>query len=314
MRAPVLCADTMQILFVTATRIGDAVLSTSLIDHLARAHPGARFTVACGPAAAGVFARMPGLDRLIVVAKRRWSLHWLLLWAQVAGRRWDLVVDLRASALAWTLWSRRRAIGKGGRRAGHRLRHIGAVLGLDPAPLPVVWTAPEDESRAASLLPGGPWLVLGPSANWARKVWPAERFVAVARALTAPGGALAGARIAVLAGPGAQEAAMARPVLDSLPGAVDLVGVLSLAEVAAVLRRAALYLGNDSGLMHLAAAAGAPTLGLFAQSNAAEYGPCGPRAVAVQADGVPFTVEMDAIPVAQALAAAETLLAREAEP
>jgi ADP-heptose:LPS heptosyltransferase len=300
----------MQILFVTATRIGDAVLSTSLIDHLARAHPGARFTVACGPAAAGVFARMPGLERLIVVAKRRWSLHWLALWAQVVGRRWDLVVDLRASALAWTLWAGQRAIGKGGRRSGHRLRHIGAVLGLDPAPLPVVWTSPEDEARAVALLPGGPWLVLGPSANWARKVWPAARFVAVAQALTAPGGALAGARIAVLAGPGAEEAAMARPVLEGLPGSVDLVGVLSLPEVAAVLRRAALYLGNDSGLMHLAAAAGAPTLGLFAQSNAAEYGPCGPRAVAVQADGAPFTVEMDAIPVERVQAAADGLLVR----
>jgi len=298
----------MRILFVTATRIGDAVLSTSLIDHLVRAHPGARFTVACGPAAAGVFARMPGLEQLIVVAKRRWSLHWLALWAQVVGRRWDLVVDLRASALAWTLWAGSRAVGKGGRRPGHRLSHIGAVLGLDPAPLPVVWTAPEDERRAATLLPGGPWLVLGPTANWARKVWPVERFVEVARALTAPGGTLEGARIAVLGGPGLEEAAMACPMLAALPGAVDLVGVLSLPEVAAVLRRAALYLGNDSGLMHLASAAGAPTLGLFAQSNAAEYGPCGPRAVAVQADGAPFTVEMDAIPTARVLAAAEALL------
>ncbi len=298
----------MRILFVTATRIGDAVLSTSLIDHLVRAHPGARFTVACGPAAAGVFARMPGLEQLIVVAKRRWSLHWLALWAQVVGRRWDLVVDLRASALAWTLWAGSRAVGKGGRRPGHRLSHIGAVLGLDPAPLPVVWTAPEDERRAATLLPGGPWLVLGPTANWARKVWPVERFVEVARALTAPGGTLEGARIAVLGGPGLEEAAMACPMLAALPGAVDLVGVLSLPEVAAVLRRAALYLGNDSGLMHLASAAGAPTLGLFAPSNAAEYGPCGPRAVAVQADGAPFTVEMDAIPTARVLAAAEALL------
>jgi len=298
----------MRILFVTATRIGDAVLSTSLIDHLVRAHPGARFTVACGPAAAGVFARMPGLEQLIVVAKRRWSLHWLALWAQVVGRRWDLVVDLRASALAWTLWAGSRAVGKGGRRPGHRLSHIGAVLGLDPAPLPVVWTAPEDERRAATLLPGRPWLVLGPTANWARKVWPVERFVEVARALTAPGGTLEGARIAVLGGPGLEEAAMACPMLAALPGAVDLVGVLSLPEVAAVLRRAALYLGNDSGLMHLASAAGAPTLGLFAQSNAAEYGPCGPRAVAVQADGAPFTVEMDAIPTARVLAAAEALL------
>ncbi|MGG5811688.1 glycosyltransferase family 9 protein [Falsiroseomonas sp. CW058] len=302
----------MRILFVTATRIGDAVLSTALLGHLLARHPGARVTVACGPAAAGVFARMPGLERLIVVAKRRWSLHWLDLWRQVAFTRWDLVVDLRASALAWTVPARRRAVGRGGRRAGHRLTHIGAVLGLSPPPLPVAWTAPEDEARAAALLPGGPWLVLGPTANWAEKVWPADRFVAAARALTAPGGALAGARIAVLGGPGGAERASAAPVLAALPGAVDLVGTLDLPVVAAVLRRAALYLGNDSGLMHLAAAAGAPVVGLFGQSDPREYGPCGPRAVAVQADGEPFRTTMAALPVDRAVAAAEALLRREA--
>lgn len=297
----------MRILFVTATRIGDAVLSTALLGHLLRTHPAARITVACGPAAAGVFARMPGLDRLILVEKRPWSLHWLKLWAQVAFTRWDLVVDLRASALAWLVPARRRAVGKGGRRPGHRLAHIGEVLGLAPPPLPVAWTAPEDEARAAALLPGGPWLVLGPTANWSEKVWPAERFVAAARALTGPGGALDGARIAVLGGPGEAERAMAAPVLQAL-AAEDLVGRLALPEVAAVLRRAALYLGNDSGLMHLACAAGAPVVGLFGQSDAREYGPTGPRAVAVSADGEPFRTTMTALPVDRVIAAAETLL------
>ncbi len=299
----------MRILFVTATRIGDAVLSTGLLDHLLRTHPGARITVACGPAAAGIFARMPGLERLIVLAKRRLSLHWLDLWRQVATTRWDLVVDLRASALAWMVPARRRLTGKGGRRAGHRLVHLGALLNLSPPPLPVVWTAPEDEARAKILLPGGPWLVLGPTANWSEKVWPADRFVHVARALTAPGGSLAGARIAVLGAPGALEREMAAPVLAAFPEAVDLVGRLSLPEVAAVLRRAALYLGNDSGLMHMAAAAGAPTLGLFGRSSAAEYGPCGPRALAVEADGPPFESPMTDLPQSRVLAAANRLLA-----
>jgi ADP-heptose:LPS heptosyltransferase len=300
----------MRILFVTATRIGDAVLSTGLLDHLLRTHPGARITVACGPAAAGVFARMPGLERLIVVTKQPWSRHWLGLWAQVAFTRWDLVVDLRASALAWMVPARRRLTGKGGRRPGHRLSHIGALMGLAPPPLPVAWTAPQDEARAAALLPGGPWLVVGPTANWAGKVWPADRFVEVARALVAPDGALAGAGIAVLGGPGVEERAMAAPVLAAFPAAVDLVGSLALPEVAAVLRRAALFLGNDSGLMHLAAAAGTPTIGLFGRSSAAEYGPSGPRAVAVEADGPPMDAPMTDLPAARVLAAAEGLLAR----
>ena len=299
----------MRILFVTSTRLGDAVLSTALLDHLLRAHPEARFTVACGPVAAGVFQPMPRLERLIVVEKRPLSLHWPWLWAQVVTTRWDLVVDLRASALAWMVPARRRAVGKGGRRPGHRLGHIGAVLELNPPPLPVAWTRQEDEAHAAALMPGGPWLVLGPTANWAGKVWPADRFIATARALTAPHGPLPGARIAVIGGPGETERAMAAPVLAALPGALDLVGRLEVPEAAAVLRRAALYIGNDSGLMHLGAAAGAPVVGVFGRSDAREYGPAGPRAIAVSAEGPHGATPMEALDPAPVIAAAARLLA-----
>lgn len=302
----------MRILFVTSTRLGDAVLSTGLLDHLLRAYPEARFTIACGPVARGVFAHMPRLEKLIELRKRRFSLHWLLLWAQVVGTRWDLVVDLRASALAWMVPARRRAIGKGGRRAGHRLGHIGAVLGLDPPPLPVAWTTPEQESQAAALLPDGTWLVLGPTANWANKVWPADRFVTVAEALTAPGAVLAGARIAVIAGPGPVERAMAAPVLEALPGALDLIGNLDVPASAAVLRRAALYIGNDSGLMHLGAAAGAPVVGVFGTTDAREYAPAGPRAVAVSADGPQGATPMDQLAAEDVVRAATRLLAPNA--
>jgi ADP-heptose:LPS heptosyltransferase len=128
---------------------------------------------------------MPRLDRLIAVEKRRYSLHWLEIWGQLATTRWDLVVDLRASAIAWLLWTRDRRVIQGGRRPGHRLTHLAALLGVTPPPLPVIWTAPEDTARAAALLPEGrPWLVLGPTANWHRKVWPAERFAELALRLT----------------------------------------------------------------------------------------------------------------------------------
>ena len=300
----------MRILFITSTRIGDAVLSTGLLDHLLRAHPEARFTVACGPVAEGVFSRMPQLERLIVLAKKRWSLHWLELWSKVFFRRWDLVVDLRGSAMAWLLWTRRRAVMRGGRRAGHRLQHIADTMGLNPAPRPVVWYDAADSGRAAALLPGGPWLILGPTANWALKAWPAVRFVELADRLTGPRGPLPGARIAIIGGPGETERRMAAPVLAALPGAVDLLGRLSLPEAAAVLSRAALYVGNDSGLMHIAAAAGAPTLGLFGPTPAGEYGPIGRCARAVPADGPPAKTPMDRLEVETVVEAAAQLLAK----
>jgi heptosyltransferase-3 len=109
----------------------------------------------------------------------------------------------------------------------------------------------------------------------------------------------------VFGGPGAVERTLAAPLLAALPEAVDLVGRLSLPEVAACLARAALFVGNDSGLMHLAAAAGAPTLGLFGPTDATEYGPAGARARAVVGR------TMSDIAVAQVVQAAE-LLSRSA--
>ena len=144
----------MGILFITSTRIGDAVLSTGLLDHLMREHPQARFTIACGHVAEGVFSRMPRLERLIPIEKRRFALHWPLLWAQVAMRRWDLVVDLRGSAIAWLLPARRRAVMRGGRRPGHRLLHLAQTLGISPAPRPVAWFNAEDAALAESLVVG----------------------------------------------------------------------------------------------------------------------------------------------------------------
>lgn len=301
----------MRILFITSTRIGDAVLSAGLLDHLMQAHPQARFTVAVGRVAEGVFRRMPRLERIIPIEKKRCGLHWPGLWARVAFRRWDLVVDLRGSAIAWMLPARRRAVMRGGRRPGHRILHIAETLGLSPAPRPVAWFGPAEMARAESLLPAGaPVLALGPTANWPRKVWPADRFLTLARMLTGPGGALEGARIAILGGPGGQERAMAAPVLDGLPGALDLVGMLDLPEAAAVLARCALFVGNDSGLMHLSAATGTPTIGLFGPTPASEYAPIGARALAVLAKGPSGAAPMGALSATRVAEQAAALLAR----
>ncbi len=293
----------MRILFVTSNRLGDAVLSTGLLDHLIHAHPDARITVACGPVAEGVFERMPNRERTIVLDKLPYRRHWLPLWAATVGTLWDLVVDIRGSTIAWMVPTRRRAVMR--RRSGHKIAQLAAVLGLDQPPLPVAWTAPEDRARAAALLPAGrPVIGLGPTANWPPKVWPADRFAALFHALER--GPLPGAIPVVFAGPGAAERAMAELLLAALPDAIDLVGRLSLPEVAACLSRCALFVGNDSGLMHLAAAAGAPTLGLFGPTPAVEYAPAGVSAAAV----LSASTLMQDLSVEAALAAATRLVAQ----
>ncbi len=99
---------------------------------------------------------------------------------------------------------------------------------------------------------------------------------------------------------------MAAPLLAALPDAVDLCGTLTLPEAAACIQRCALYVGNDSGLMHLAAAAGTPTIGLCGTTmdRAAEMVPAGLRAAWALADGM----SMEALSVDTAEAACLALL------
>ena len=272
----------MNLLFVTSTRIGDAVLSSGLLDHVIRSYPGARLTIACGPAAAPLFAAVPGLERVIVMTKRPYGLHWWALWRQVATTAWTLVVDLRASALAWVVIAgERRVFRPRPYEPIHRMHQLARLFDLPEPPAPKLWTLPSHDSAAAGLIPSGPVLAIGPTANWIGKTWPAERFAQVIERLTQPGGILPGASVAVFGAPSEREAA--RPVLEAIPAArrIDLVGTVDLLTATACLRRCALYIGNDSGLMHLAAAAGIPTLGLFGPSRPENYAPWGPYGAVV---------------------------------
>jgi heptosyltransferase-3 len=298
----------MRILFITATRLGDAVLSTGLLDYLLATYPQARFTVACGPVASGLFARMPRLERVLVVEKKPLDLHWLGLWRALAGRRWDLAIDLRGSALTYALRAKRRVIMRGGRRPGHRLTHLAGALGLAEPRLPVVWMSAQDRADALAALPAGPaYIGLGPTANWRGKIWPPDRFAELFRALSA---LMPDAVPVIFGGSGTQEREMAAPVLADLPTAIDLVGQLDLPQVAACLRRCTLFVGNDSGLMHLAAASGTATLGVFGPSRADEYAPSGPHAAFAVADGPPGHGSMSDLSVAAVLREAVALIER----
>jgi heptosyltransferase-3 len=263
-------------LFVTSNRIGDAVLTSGVLAHLLDAHPGLKTTIACGPAAAPLFDAVPGREATLPLAKAPFKAHWFSLWAKCLPRIWDLVVDMRGSGLAWFLLAKKRAILAGRDDSLHRVEDAARVLNLASPPAPRLFLAEDAKSRARALTGDGPLLVLGATANWPGKVWPAPRFVELARRLTS--GKLAGARLAVVGGPG--ERAMAEPLLQA--GAIDLVGTEDLGVVAAAIARASLYVGNDSGLMHVAAASGVPTLGLFGPSEDRHFRPWGPNAAFVR--------------------------------
>ena len=99
-----------RILFITSTRIGDAILNSGVLQHLIDTHADARITVACGPLAAPLFRATPKVERVIVMKKQKGGGHWLTLWRQSVSHRWDVVVDMRGSLTSWFLWARKRYV------------------------------------------------------------------------------------------------------------------------------------------------------------------------------------------------------------
>jgi len=141
------------------------------------------------------------------------------------------------------------------------------LAGIAEVPLPDVSWANADVSRfalprrTALLVPGG-------AEHRPAKRWPLERYAELASALLARG-----LTPAILGG--AAEAPLARAIRERAPGAVDISGQTSILELASLARRAALAAGNDTGPMHLIAAAGCPALVLFSRES--DPALCAPR-------------------------------------
>lgn len=275
----------MHALFVTATRIGDSILSTGVLSRLLDENPGLKVTIACGPAAASLFEGVPGLERIIVLDKMLGSLHWAYLLANTVGRRWDILVDLRNAPMTYLIGAKKRYRMARTRDTGHRILTLSRVIDAeDNPPAPKIWLDDARRATAARLIPDcTPVLAIGPTANWRAKQWRGQSFAELITRLTAEDGILPGARVAIFGRE--DERPMALPVIEAVPDErlIDLVGRIDLLTVYACMERAALYIGNDSGLMHLAAASGIPTLGLFGPSPSAQYAPWGPLCDFVQA-------------------------------
>lgn len=268
------------ILFITSTRIGDAVLSTGLLNHVLATWPDARITLACGPLVVSLFEGLPGLHRIIALNKQSWNRHWIKLWRQVVGTKWDVVIDLRNSAVSRLIRADKRYIyGPHINSGQHKVLQNADVMKSSYIPSPCLFISPRQAKKAAMLIPDGPpVLAVGPTANWIGKTWPAENFITLLNQVFSEGGKFHNWRVAVFAAPG--EEAIAKQVYESLPVGqrLDLIAKGTPGEAAACIARCQYYIGNDSGLMHCAAASGIPTLGLFGPTNDMLYAPYGPQA------------------------------------
>ena len=273
-----------KVLFISANRIGDSVISSGVIREINRILPGAEITVAAGRPPAPFFRSAPGVTRVISLDKKPAAGHWVELWAQVVGTQWDLVVDIRGSALAWLIPTRRRIVYSRRWETGLRkVETVSAMMGAE-APLdPEIFLDDQARAEAAAIIDPqlaggagpGPIIALAPIAHQPGKSWPADRWGALVERLKAEP-RFDGWRFMPVGGPG--DRPPAAPALEAAgERGIDCVGKGDILCSAAAIDRAALFVGNDSGLMHVSAALGRPTLGLFGPTEWWLYGPWGPR-------------------------------------
>ncbi len=146
-----------------------------------------------------------------------------------------------------------------------------APLGITPLGTPVVSWSPEDEASVRRLLPGidgsRRLAVLHVSPKFVYKTWTVAGWIALGRWLTEQG------LMVVVTGVESAETAYCERIVQGLPGAVNLVDQVELPALGYLLGRAAVYIGTDTAVSHMAAAVGTPSVVLFGPSNPVKWGP-----------------------------------------
>jgi lipopolysaccharide heptosyltransferase III len=285
------------ILVIKLRYLGDVLLATPTLHALKSAFPAASLSVLVNRGTEDILRANPHVDEIIPLDRGSLFQQCRFVW-EIRCRHFDTVVDLtdgdRAALLTWNSgapvrigfnaeqrWTGRCYTTVVSVEAGaHRVeRDLAALAPLGVAArerVPRIWLMPEDDAKVEQLVGemGIPrdrrWVVIQPGARYWFKAWPVERFAELADRLTDTLGCQ------VLVGGNPQEEALTQSVValaKSRP--LSIAGRSDIRILAALLTRSALFVGNDTGAMHIAAAVGTPVVGLFGPSNPAEWGPRG---------------------------------------
>jgi heptosyltransferase-1 len=303
--AEVLSSASPRILIVRLSAIGDVIHGVPVLCALRAALPGAFLAWVVEGRAGDLLEGHPALDELVRVP-RGWLKSPREVWRlrrRLHGLRFDTAIDLQCltkSAIAAWLSGAPRRIGKGGEdgrelsrwihnelvpcAGSHVIEHyLDLLQPLGIASPQVRFELPESERDARMAtellarcgLQAGCFALMNPGAGWPSKIWPAERYGELAQRLSVKHCVKT---LAVWGVP--SELPLAEAIVAASAGTAVLAPPTSMTELAALCRRAAIFVGSDTGPMHLAVAVGTPTISLHGPSKAewcGAYGPCNIR-------------------------------------
>jgi len=277
-----------KILIFSFSFIGDAVLSTAVIQPLRAHFPNAHITFLVGPSAFDLLTNDTQLDATFVYDNQRehTGLNGRIKLIKTLRReKFDLVVNLRDSFTARCIGAEHWGLVRGDRErhAVNRYLEVLSKRGVDTTDAQPHLQLTETEQATAHnfLAEAGVTsdrLLIGihPGGNWKYKLWSAEKYTQLGTALSKQ----KNAAILLFAGP--NERKLQTQVADMMDISPILVETKNLREVAALIAACDVYIGNDTGPMHIAAAVRTPVLALFGSTNHIRSGPYGDKHTVVQ--------------------------------
>lgn len=274
-----------RILIVALRRLGDVLLTTPLIRSLRQAWPDAQIDVLVFADTAAILDGNPDLNRMIAMPQPASALQSLALAAKL-WRRYDLAVSTQAGdrPTFFTIIAGRKRVGPVQQRLSGRIfrllfdrwlqldgtRHrvqenlqLAELVGIAPVPQMVAPAA----QISASVAPARDYAVIHAAPFFRYKQWHREGWRDVARHLAGRG-----LDLVATGGPGAEERAYLDEIWRDIP-IRRLDGQLSWPELATLLAGARVYVGPDTSVTHLAAAAGCPTVALYGPTDPQIWGP-----------------------------------------
>ena len=109
----------MKILIISSNLIGDTILSTGVVNYFHEKYPHAKFTFLVGPSAGQIYNNFPAKEKIILVKKQKFNLHWLAMYSKVYKINWDIVIDFRSSFISYFLYKKKKYIFKKNKNLNH---------------------------------------------------------------------------------------------------------------------------------------------------------------------------------------------------
>lgn len=278
------------ILVFSFSFIGDATLSTAVIAPLRRHFPDAQISFLCGTRAFQLLEGDPGIDHVLVYDNRGNHAGWrgkCRLISSLCSKRFDLIINLRDSlwsrfvgGVHWGMARRSSEIHAVARYLEVLRRHGVDTVGARPQ---LQFTDQEIADRDKFLSENGiapkrPIVGIHPGGNWRYKLWQPTNFARIADLLCDRWNA----QIMLFAGP--DESSLQAQVVELLNLEPVAVKSRSLRQVAALIEACDVYLGNDTGPMHIAAAVGTSVVAIFGSTNHHRSGPYGEGHMVVRSE------------------------------